>query len=163
MQTFFLSFKNWSAVSRDTFISLDDESINVFCCLLWCVSLNWFSYSYSYLLILSHCSWKTSVCCLSSQSIFCQIFYHVEYPWIHIFLSLLVLNRTDGYSCIHIYLSFIVLNRNDPNDTKWLGGFQMWVEIFWGILLLLGFILLLNCYNIRSLLNDGMYISIVLI
>ena len=50
--------KTWSAVSRDTFTSLADESIMIFCCFSWYVYIKfWSSYS-SCLLLWSHCYWN---------------------------------------------------------------------------------------------------------
>ena len=48
----------WSALSRDTFNLLADESIMILCCLLWYVSNNCLSSSSYCLLLLSHCSWN---------------------------------------------------------------------------------------------------------
>ena len=58
-----------------------------------------------------------TIFCHRNQSIVyvvCHIFDHMEYSWLQIFLSLLVLNITSGYLWLHIFSSLLVLNRNDP-------------------------------------------------
>ena len=82
--------KIWSAFFRDTFSSLDDESIMILCCLSWYVSLNCWSSSSYCLLILSHCYWNIfsllakestkSFCCLSIK-IFCCLLWYISLNW----------------------------------------------------------------------------------
>ena len=59
-----------------------------------------------------------------------QIFYHMGYPWLQVFSSLLGLDITDGYSWIHIFSSLIILNRTDQNDPTLLGFFHKGVKVF---------------------------------
>ena len=73
------------------------------------------------------------MCLIRNQSTFfivCLIFDHMEYPWLQIVSSLIVLNITDRYSWLKIFLSLLVLNITDTTDTKWIEIFQKLVETF---------------------------------
>ena len=53
----------------------------------------------------------------------------MEYEWLNILSSLLVLNTTYEHSWIQILLSCLVLNRNDLIDPIWLRICQKGLEI----------------------------------
>ena len=88
---------------------------------------------------------NASVLWLSNQAkVFtaCHVFHYIEYPWLQIF---------------HRFLFWIELVHNglDCVRIEW--------RHFWDIFLILGCILLWNWYNIRDLLNYGLYVALILI
>ena len=62
----------------------------------------------------------------------------MEYEWLNIISSLIVLNTTYEHSWIQIFLSCLVLNGNDSIDPIWLRIFQKGVEILLGNIVIFG-------------------------